>query len=50
MMFIVAAKQSCTEPRLFSVKGPSRWEGTELGQLTKTGQQDIPYLIVQKKF
>jgi len=33
-MFIVAAKQCCTEPEPFSVKGPGSWEGTELGQLT----------------
>ena len=34
MMFIVAAKQCCTEPRLFATKGPRCWEGTELGQMT----------------
>ena len=37
-VFTVAAKQRCTGPRPFSVKG---WEGTELGQLTYTGQRDI---------
>lgn len=34
LMFIVVAKQSCIEPRLFSVKGIRSWEGTELGQIT----------------
>jgi len=43
-MFTVAAKQGCTEPRPFSAKGPRSWEGTELGQLTSTGQGDVPYL------
>jgi len=42
-MLIVVAKQGCMEPRLFTEKGPRSWEGTELGQLTKTGQKDIPY-------
>jgi len=41
-MFVVA-KQCCTEPRPFSVNCPRSWEGTELGQLTETGQRDIPY-------
>ena len=27
-LFIVAAKQCCKEPRPFTVKGPSSWEGT----------------------
>ena len=27
-MFIAAAKQCCKEPRPFTVKGPSSWEGT----------------------
>ena len=32
--FTVSAKQCYTEPRPFSVKGPSSWEGTGIGQLT----------------
>jgi len=42
-MFTVADKQSCTEPRPFTAKGPRSGEGTETGQLTSTGQRDIPY-------
>ena len=42
-MFTAAAKQCCTEPRPLSVEGPRSWEGTELGQLTESGQRDIPY-------
>jgi len=42
-MFIVAVKQHFTEPRPFAAKYPRSWEGTELGQLTQTGQRDIPY-------
>ena len=30
-LFIVAAKQCCTERRAFVVKGPRSGEGTELG-------------------
>ena len=41
-MFIFAVKQRCTVPRPFSAKGPRSWEGTELGELTKTAQRDIP--------
>jgi len=33
-MFIVAAKQCCTEPRPLAAKGQRSWERTELGQLT----------------
>jgi len=40
-MLIVAAEQCSIELRLFPVKGPRSWEGTELGQLTLTGQRDI---------
>ena len=29
LMFVVAAKQHCREPRPLSEKGPRRWEGTE---------------------
>jgi len=49
-MFIVAAKQCCTEPRAFTVKGLRSWEGTELGHLTETGKRDIPYDIMWKEF
>lgn len=38
LMFIVSAKQCCTEPRPFSAKGARSWEGKELEQLTETGQ------------
>jgi len=44
-MSIVAAKQCCIKPRPFAVKGPMSCEGTELGQLTQTGQWDIPYHV-----
>ena len=42
LMFIVPAKQCCTEPRPFTERDPRSWEGTELGQLTQTGQRVIP--------
>ena len=37
LMFVVAAKQHCREPRPLSEKGPRSWEGTELGQLLSKG-------------
>jgi len=40
-LFIVAAKQCCTERRAFVVKGPRSGEGTELGELTETGRIGI---------
>ena len=49
LMFIVSAKQCCTEPRPFSAKGTKSWEGTELGQLTETGQRDIPYHTASRR-
>ena len=42
-MFIAAAKQCCADPRPFAAKGPRRWKGAELAQLTGSGQRDIPY-------
>lgn len=33
-MFILATKQSCTEPSLFSPNGPKSWWGRELGHQT----------------
>ena len=43
-MFIVSEKQTWTEPRPFSAKLSRRsWAETKLGQLTSTGQRDIPY-------
>ena len=50
-MFIVAAKQCCTEPRPFSVKGPRSWEGTELGQCLKLAKGIFhAYDIMRKEF
>lgn len=43
MMFILAAKQSCTEPSPFSHKGPRSWRGRELGQQTSSDQRDISW-------
>jgi len=46
LMFLVVAKQSRTL-QLLTLAWPSRCtgsgEGTQLGQLTQTGQRDIPY-------
>lgn len=41
MLFTIAAEQCCTDPRPFAAKGPRRWEGSELEQLTEVGQRDV---------
>ena len=46
LMFMVAAKQCCKEARLSLGKETRSWEGTELGQLTETGQRGILYHMI----
>lgn len=49
LMFAVAAQQCCPEPRPFAAKDPGIWEGRELGQLTESGQRDIPWPVTSSR-
>jgi len=43
LMFTVAAKQCCTEPRAFTAKGARSGGGNSIR--TENGQRDIPYRV-----
>ena len=50
-VFIAAAKQCCTEPEPFSVKGPGSWEGAKgPGSWEGAKGYSIPSGMMQKEF